>query len=157
MRILIVYDSYFGNTEQIALAISKALSETEYVELCRIGEIKPQQMEGLDLLVVGSPTRAFKPTRAISDFLNNIPANDLRDIRTAAFDTRISTADVHSRILNIMVNMFGYAAESIGRKLQKKGGALKVLPAGFFVKDSEGPLKEGELERAAKWAKTLVD
>jgi hypothetical protein len=29
-------------------------------------------------------------------------------------------------------------------------------PEGFFVLGKKGPLEEGELTRAAKWAKTLV-
>jgi hypothetical protein len=38
----------------------------------------------------------------------------------------------------------------------KKGGELVFPPEGFLVKKSEGPLKDGELERAAEWAKGLV-
>jgi hypothetical protein len=38
----------------------------------------------------------------------------------------------------------------------KKGGTLIVLPECFIVKDSEGPLKAGELERAADWARSLL-
>ncbi|MDD4346819.1 MAG: hypothetical protein PHZ11_08045 [Desulfitobacteriaceae bacterium] len=70
-----------------------------------------------------------------------------------AFDTRISAKDTNSKVLNVFIKVFGYAAEPIGEKLQKKGGNLIAPPEGFFVKDSEGPLKEGELERAANWVK----
>ena len=58
--------------------------------------------------------------------------------------------------MNILVKLFGYAAKPIASKLERKGGELIILPEGFFVKDSEDPLKEGELERAADWAKLIT-
>jgi flavodoxin len=156
MKTLIVYDSVFGNTEQIAQAIGNSLSFKENVETLRVSEVKPEQLIGLELLIVGSPTRVFKPTKAIMYFLNKIPLNGLKGVKVAAFDTRISTADVNSRFLNIVVKLFGYAAKPITYKLEKKGGSLIIPPEGFFVKDSEGPLKDGELERAVDWAKLIM-
>ncbi|HNU80356.1 MAG TPA: flavodoxin family protein [Bacillota bacterium] len=156
MKALIVYDSVFGNTEKIAEAIGDSLAELTGTEVEKVSEAKLEQLQGTDLLIVGSPTRAFKPTKAIVDFLIQIPSNGLKGINVAAFDTRISTEDVNSRILNGFVKIFGYAAKPIADKLQKKGGNLAAPPEGFFVKDNEGPLKEGELERAAKWAKQVM-
>jgi hypothetical protein len=54
------------------------------------------------------------------------------------------------------VRIFGYAAKPIGKRLQKKGGELAVQPEGFHVGDTEGPLLEGELERAGLWARQVV-
>ncbi len=156
MKTLIVYDSVFGNTEQIAQAISKSIGSEERVEALRAGDMKPEHLIGLRLLIVGSPTRAFRPTKAITDFLDKIPSNGLKGVRVATFDTRISTTDVNSRLLNILVRLFGYAAKPIADRLEKKGGSLVIPPEGFFVKDSEGPLKDGELERAADWAKQAI-
>ncbi|HOH89137.1 MAG TPA: flavodoxin family protein [Bacillota bacterium] len=156
MKALIVYDSVFGNTEKIAKAIGDSLADLQSTEVVKVSEAKLEQLQGTDLLIVGSPTRAFKPTKAIVDFLIQIPSNGLKGIDVAAFDTRVNTEDVNSRILNGFVKIFGYAAKPIADKLQKKGGNLVIPPEGFFVKDNEGPLKEGELERAAKWAKQVM-
>jgi hypothetical protein len=54
-----------------------------------------------------------------------------------------------------MVKIFGYAAEPMAAKLKKKGGTVKNAPEGFIVGGTEGPLKDGELERAAAWTKEL--
>jgi len=59
-------------------------------------------------------------------------------------------------LFNILEKVFGYAAKPITEKLQKKGGDLAIPPEGFIVKDSKGPLKDGELERAESWAKLLL-
>lgn len=156
MKTLIVYDSFFGNTEKIAQAIGNSLGSKEDVETLRVSDIKLEQLIGLELIIVGSPTRVFKPTKAIMNFLNKIPLDSLKGVKVAAFDTRISTVDVNSRFLNILVKLFGYAAKLITDKLEKKGGSLIIPPEGFFVKDSEGPLKDGEPERAADWAKLIM-
>ena len=48
------------------------------------------------------------------------------------FDTRFSTVDLNSRLLNVLVKLLGYAAKSIASKLEKRGGELIVPP----LKDS---------------------
>ncbi len=147
MNAIIVYDSMYGNTEQIARAIGHALGSLENVGIIRVGDVKPEQLTGLTLLIVGSPTQGGRPTPAIQDFLNRIPEHVLRDIRVATFDTRLPGR---------LVGLFGYAAGRIADSLKRKGAMLIASPAGFFVRGREGPLKEGELERAAVWARQLI-
>jgi len=140
MKAIIVYDSMYGNTEQIARAIGSAPGND--VKVLRAGEVDLSELTTIDLLIVGSPTQGGRPTPAIREFLNKIPGSSLKDINVAAFDTRISTK---------FVVIFGYAAGRIARDLKAKGGSLIVPPEGFFVKGTKGPLEEGELERAAGW------
>jgi flavodoxin len=145
MKALIVYDSVYGNTEKIAKAIGGAISGE--VKVLRVGEASLSELKTIDLLIVGSPTQAGRPTLAIQDFLNKVPESAIRGINVAAFDTRLSTR---------WVRIFGYAAGKIADSLKRKGGTLISSPEGFFVKGNEGPLKEGELERAAGWATAIV-
>jgi flavodoxin len=155
MKALVVYDSVFGNTEKVAYAIRDSLGSE--VEALRVGDVKHEQVAGLDYLIVGSPTRAFNPTKAITTFLKRIPGDALKGVKVAAFDTRLDTEDVNSSVLKVFVKFFGYAAKPIGDRLKKKGGTLTVPPEGFYVEDTEGPLREGELERAATWAKQIME
>jgi hypothetical protein len=53
------------------------------------------------------------------------------------------------------VDKGGYAASTIAKTLEKKGGKLAVPAEGFFVTGEQGPLKDGELERAAAWARKV--
>jgi hypothetical protein len=80
---------------------------------------------------------------AVQTFLMKAPATAIKGINVAAFDTRFAS---------IFAKIFGYAAGRIANPLKKKGGNLIVAPEGFFVEGTKGPLKEGELERAASWA-----
>ncbi len=157
MKALVVYDSVFGNTEQIAQAIGNALGSQEDVEILRVGNVKPEQLTGLKLLIVGSPTRQFRPTAATTSLLKSIPKNGLKGVKVAGFDTRFTVSEIEKvRILAFFVRIFGYAAKPISDRLQKKGGELIIPPEGFYVEGIEGPLKEGELERAADWAKQII-
>jgi flavodoxin len=154
MKILIVYDSYFGNTEKIAHIIGKALGVE--VPVSRPEDVKMDSLSELDLLVVGAPTRAFKPSDGIRVFLKNIPSGTLTSVKVASFDTRVDIEAVGNPILKIMVRLFGYAAKPIINGLEKKGGLPVSEPTGFYVLDSEGPLQDGELEKASIWATSLI-
>ena len=157
MKAMVVYDSAFGNTEKVAQAIGQALGPAEDVKTVRVGNVKPEQLAGLTLLVVGSPTQKFSPLGTITGFLKGIPNSGLHGIKVAAFDTRIPQSKVDEvRILAFFVKIFGYAAKPIADRLVKKGGQLAVPPEGFYVVDTEGPLLEGELERAAGWARQIA-
>ena len=154
MKALVVYDSVFGNTEKVAQTMGQALASQAEVQTLRVGDVKPEHLE-IDMLIVGSPTRAFSPTPAIRKWLRGLPANSLQGVKVAAFDTRIALEDVDSAILSFLVKIFGYAARPIGNGLTKRTGDLALPPEGFYVKGAEGPLKDGELERAADWAQRI--
>jgi flavodoxin len=146
MKVLIVYDSVYGNTEKIAKAIGDAINGE--VKVLRVSEANSSELKTINLLIVGSPTQGGRPTPAIQEFLNKILGPSLQGINVAVFDTRFSTR---------WVGIFGYAAGKIAGTLKGKGGTLVASPEGFFVKGTKGPLKEGELERAAGWAKGILE
>ncbi len=153
MKALVIYDSVFGNTEKVAQAIGEALGAPDNASVVKVPDVTDDTLTGVDLLVVGSPTRAFKATPATMAWIKALPTGRLSGVRIAAFDTRIAVADSKSGFLKFMVSIFGYAAKPILGALTKKGGQAAAEPEGFFVTDSEGPLKDGELERAAAWAR----
>lgn len=159
MKGLVIFDSVFGNTERVACAIGDAIGALADVETVRVAEVKPEQLAGLEFLIVGSPTRRFSPTPAVTSFLKRIPRNGLAGVRVAAFDTRFSEREIEesASILPFLVRIFGYAAEPISERLEKKGGERVAPPEGFIVNGTEGPLAEGELDRAADWARQILN
>jgi flavodoxin I len=154
MKSLVVYDSYFGNTKIIASAIGRALGEGSAV--VRVNDVADEQRQGLDLLVVGSPTRAFRATGAIYKFIKRLPAGSLKGVKTAGFDTRADVKKINNRFLTFMAGIFGYAAEPIDSKLTKKGGTRAASPGGFIVEGEKGPLREGESDRALEWGRSMT-
>jgi len=146
MKALIVYDSVYGNTEKIARAVAEAITPSGEVKVLGVGEANPSELASTDLLIVGSPTHAGRPTPAVQALLNKVPK--LQGINVAAFDTRSQSK---------LVKVFGNAAGRIARNLKGKGGNLIASPEGFLVTGTKGPLKEGEMERAAAWAKGILE
>ncbi len=63
MRALVVYESLWGNTEQVARAVAAGLAVHADVEVVD-SDAAPLSVVGYDLLVVGGPTHAFSMTRA---------------------------------------------------------------------------------------------
>jgi flavodoxin len=151
MKTLVVYDSFFGNTEKIAQAIGSALGAAE-ADIRRVGSVTVEDLKGAELLVIGSPTRGFRPSEATTALLASIPPGALQRIKFAAFDTRIDPHTIKNPIFRWIVTRGGFAAPKIAKELVQKGAQPFLEPDGFIVNESEGPLRDGELERAAAWA-----
>lgn len=156
MKTLLLFDSYFGNTEKIARAIAKAFENDFNFQIKRNNEATAEELSTYDLLIVGSPTRGFQPTEDVAKLIKSVKSNTLTNVKVAAFDTRVTLDSIHSKLLKGMVHMGGYAAKPIANRLSKKGATSVIAPEGFFVMDTEGPLKEGELERAEAWGKQII-
>lgn len=155
MKVLVVFETYYGNTEKVARTIAHTLTNGREARVVSWSDFKPEMLQDIDLLVVGSPTRGFHHTEGIQRFLKDLPGGSLDGLCVAAFDTRSDLTDVNFAFQYLM-KKFGYAAEPVGKALEQKGGELAAAPEGFYIKDVQGPLKNGELERAARWAATLV-
>ncbi len=145
MKVFVIYDSVYGNTESIAGAIANALG-TE-TKVLKISEVDFSQVSSGDLIFIGGPTQGGRPTKAMQDFLGKIPEASLKGVNIAVFDTRLSSK---------VVGIFGYAAGKIEDTLKKKGAVIQGKSIGFFVKGTKGPLVDGETERAVIWAKGIA-
>lgn len=151
MKVLIVYDSVFGNTRIIAEAIAAGIEKCES-EVLHVDNAEPAILTGTDLLIIGSPTIKYKPTPGITRFLEAIPDNSIDEMAVAVFDTRMPAETIKKKIFHFMSEAGGFAANSIADILRKKGAVLILPPEGFVVEGEQGPLKEGEAERATTWA-----
>ena len=143
MNTLVVYDSQFGNTERIARIIAHSLREFGDAHAARVDPYHIFKTEGLDLLIVGSPTQGFSPTHEMQAFLRDISPEVLKSVGVACFDTRF-----RGRLWK------SSAARYMDRHLRAMGIEPLAAPESFFVKamKKEGPLLDGEMERAVNWA-----
>jgi hypothetical protein len=170
MKALVVYESMYGNTREIAEAIATGIGEHADVHLVPTAEALDALTEHPDLLVMGGPThvhgmsRASTRRAAIAD--GRKPGSELqvdpqaegpgvRDVlesiksletRAAAFDTRLPASGWIS----------GRAAKGIARGLRRRGADLVVAPESFSV-DKDSRLVAGEAERARRWGAQLVE
>jgi flavodoxin len=142
MKAVVVYDSKFGNTESLARTIAGRLGMDEPALVVAATVATEADLAGTDLLVVGGPTQGHGISSALRAFLARLPDDAVRDIAAATFDTRLGWPKVLS----------GSAAAGSARRLTKKGARLVMPPGSFVVKASEGPLADGEVDRAMNWA-----
>ncbi len=162
MRAIVVYESLWGNTEQVAQAIAQGLDGTFTVEVVT-ADLAPVQLEEYDLVVVGGPTHAFsmsRPstregtpkntpapraiTRGIREWLDHLTAV-FSPIRAVTFDTKVESP-----------RLPGSAAKAAQHELRAKGFDVTTEPETFRVHGYDGPLVDGELDRAAAWAHKLA-
>ena len=146
MNTLIISDSAFGNTKQIADMIAETVGKYGSVRLVPVVEADMIELTGLDLLIVGGPTQKHTLTPELRTLLEGIPHGSLQELAAMAFDTRYRMSEWLS----------GSAAYSIAKKLQRAGAKLIVPAESFFVHSVGGPLEDGERERAQAWVEKAI-
>jgi hypothetical protein len=161
-RALVVYESMFGNSEKVARAVADGVAEVMPVSVAEVTSA-PVDLEGVDLVVAGGPTHAFSMSRegtrrdarmqgahegsvetGMREWLAKLPDEHGRWF--AAFDTRVTKVR----------RLPGSAARSAARAGRRHGFTQAVAPESFYVLDVEGPLVEGELERAQAWGAAVA-
>jgi flavodoxin len=155
MKVTIVYDSIFGNTAKVAKAVAIALKDLATVRLFTVQEARDANLADTDLLIVGSPTRGFRPTPSISEYVEGLGTIGTGKA-AAVFDTRMDLETIQPPPLRWVVDAGGYAATRVASSLSRHGFNVNADAPGFLVTGAEGPLKEHELERAAAWGLALV-
>jgi flavodoxin I len=141
---MVVFDSTHGNTRKVAEAIAEGISSS--TKAVHVSKFDTQDIGGIDLLVIGSPTQGGRPTEEIQRLAIGLRGR-ASGIQIATFDTRLKVR---------FGRLFGYAAERIADQLCESGATAKARPEGFMVTGRSGPLAEGELERAKSWAARVL-
>jgi menaquinone-dependent protoporphyrinogen IX oxidase len=147
MKILVLYDSYFTNTYQLAESLACSFeSSGAIVSLERIYQIDFSSVGEFDLLVIGAPTHNQGMPRPVKSVLKRLPNDLLCGQQVLTFDTRYKMPARKS----------GSAAKQMMKLLEKLGGQALLLPESFYVQERRGPLYPGEMERVRAWAVSLL-
>ena len=148
MNALVVYHSEFGNTRQVAEAIAEAFDHAGTARTVSAEQLDAADLQGADLVVMGTPTHKMNLPQAVRPVFEQLPRRSLRGVPVAAFDTSYKMPALLARFT---------AAKRVDRKLRKLGGKRLVRPETFHVHHHhEGPLYDGEVERAKTWAEAIL-
>jgi hypothetical protein len=157
---IVVYESVWGNTAAVARAIAEGMGAHAYPT----DEVPEHELAQADLIVAGSPVFGFSlPTEqmrsnilrsetdaptppdlshpSLRSWLDHLPAGHGR---SAAFETRIWWSPRG-------------ATGTIEKRLADRGYPRLAKAGKFVVRDKYGPLREGELDRAREWGRSLVE
>lgn len=149
MKILVVYDttSVNRNTEKVAKAMSEVLKEKGFdVDCLYVKDVDATGVRNYDCVLAGSPTQVLRATGSIMQFLDEFAKDEFSGKTAVAFDTQLQS------------RLSGNAANGIEKKLEKLGFKIVMSPLVTYIgaKMNEMRLKEGELEKAKKYAEDLA-
>jgi flavodoxin len=148
MNALVVYYSQFGNTQQVAEAITEVFQEAGVARILGAERLTGAELQGVDLVVMGTPTHKMNLPQAVRRVFENLPRRILRGVPIAAFDTSYEMSALLARFT---------AAKRIDRNLRRLGGKRLVPPETFYVhRHHQGPLLDGEIARAGDWAEAIL-
>ncbi len=161
MRALVVYESMFGNTREVAEAVAAGLGDHLETTRCEV-ETAPASADGWDLIVAGGPTHAFslsRPSTRADAVSKGADEGSVRvGLREWLDDLRPSTARqafacFDTRVVAVR-HLPGSAARKAARMAQSAGFRLLGRES-FWVSATPGPLVDGDLERARMWGSSL--
>lgn len=176
MQMLVVYESMYGNTHEIAGHIAEGLRLGGEVEVVAVAGATPERLAAADLLVVGGPTHVHGMTTAMSrkaavepDAVAKGGSDDhelevdpdaegpgLRDwFNEMAKLQRPMLAAAFDTRMEGPAALTGRASKGITHRLKRHGFDVVAEPESFLV-DKENALVEGEGERAEAWAAELL-
>ena len=169
MRAIVVYESMYGNTHQIAEAVAEGLTTAAATEVVSVHDASRDRIDTADLIVVGGPTHthgmshdstrqaaieAAEEPDADLDLDPDAAGDGIREWlealgplsgQAAAFDTRRDLAPI----------LTGRASKGIAKQLRRHGLGLVAEPESFLV-DKETDLEPHEIERARAWGEHLA-
>ena len=171
MHALVVFESMYGNTKEVATAVAAGLSTRMPVEIAEVGSAPMEIGEDVSLLVVGAPTHAHGMSQPQSRHSAAERADPTQPIVSAGFGMRewlgsLASAPAHLNVAAFDTRLKGPAMlwGSAGRAAEaqlRKTGATVVAPAqSFFVNGPRGPIydavSDSELERARAWGEQVA-
>jgi flavodoxin len=154
----------FGNTAEIARAIADGLGDSLDVQLAEVSDAPREPDPEVALVVAGGPTHLFSMsqtnTRAdainrgakesecefgLREWMASLPFGE-HFAKIATFDTKIES----------MRFAPGSAGEDAAKAARRHGYESAAQAESFYVRQVDGPLVEGEADRARAWARQLA-
>lgn len=151
MKSVVVYDSYFGNTEMVAKTIQEVFQQSHNSKLIHISEAYDLDIDSYDLIVIGSPTRYYKPTEPIVALVREVRAYS---VNVGFFDTRMD-AEGHW-LLGPVEKLLGFAVDTMVSLIENGEATMDIEPLGVYVKSTKGPIRKTSVNDIQAWAKLLL-
>ncbi len=156
MKGIVAFDSVYGNTLQVAMAIAEELrAQGHEVEVIDLGKKVPRGAEG-DFAFIGSPTRMTKMTGRTKRFVKRMKAEKWADHAIVAFDTVLKLpSDPEKRERSMKWTEDG-AGPKIKALAEERG--LRVHPEVLRaeVVGLKGPLAPDALDKSREFARRVV-
>ena len=146
-KVIVVYESKYGNTKLVAETIIEGMSEVEGIEtvLSELKEVDLNKIIDYDAILVGSPNHFGGPTRGVRKFIDKLGKLPLEGKLFAVFDTYIGKD-------------FEKAVKKMEKRINEKAPGLKQIAPGLSIKVQgvKGPIVEGELPKCKEFGNKIA-
>jgi flavodoxin len=147
VRVLVVYDTKYGNTKRVAETIVEGIGEVEGIEtaLSDVEDTNPKTAADYDAILIGSPTHFGGPVRGIKKFIDKLGKLDVKAKWVAVFDTYLR-------------DDFEKSVKKMEKRLSEKVPRLKLITSGLSIQvdDMKGPVTDGELPKCKEFGHKIA-
>ncbi|MDH5792978.1 MAG: flavodoxin family protein [Candidatus Bathyarchaeota archaeon] len=148
VKIIVVYESKYGNTKLVAETIIEGIREAQGVEtvLNELKEVDLNKIAEYDAILIGSPNHYGGPTKSVREFIDKLKKLNLHGKHFAVFDTYLGKG------------FFEKAAKKMEKRINEKVPGLKQIGPmlSIAVQGSKGPIMEGELLKSEEFGKKIA-
>ena len=148
-KVLVIFDSTYGNTEKLARIIADGITETGKAEctIIGIGEVNSQDFSAFDGVLLGGPIHMFRAARGLRGAVKNAIKNGLDGKLVGAFETY--QAPGHA----------SRAVKFVEEEVAKKAPEATLFTPGFLalVDGRKGPLNAAIPEKAKEFGKRFAE
>jgi len=146
-KILVVYESKYGNTKRVAETIVKGMQRVDGIEIAlnEVKNVDSNAIPSYDAIVFGGPTHFGGPTRGIKKFINKLSSFSLEGKQFAVFDTYIKED-------------FEKGTKKMEQIVGEKAPVIKMAAPGLSIKveGMKGPIAEGELPKCLEFGTKIA-
>jgi flavodoxin len=146
-RVLIAFNTVHGNTKRVAELIAQGMKEggVRDVTVVDMEKTDPRQAVNFDVILLGCPNHARRPTRAFSKFVDGMKKSGLTGKQITVFDT-------------CMEGQFQVVMDKMEKQVAEKLPSSILLPPGLSIKvlGMKGPLADGEEAKCVSFGINLA-
>ena len=144
MKAIVIYETKYGNTKQVAEIIAEGMSEVEGMEATvnHVKDVDISKISEYGVLVVGSPNHAGGPTGSVKKLIKQLEA---LTVKAAVFDT-------------YMGKDFGKAVKKLEKYIGKKAPGMELVVPGLSiqVQGMKGPVVDGEFTKCTEFGRSVA-
>lgn len=146
-KILVVYDTKYGNTMLVAAKIAEGIRKTNLSEVIvsNVRDIVPMAAYQYEAIIIGGPTHFGTITRRINKFIDALGRTGIKGKYVAAFSTYFGQDS-------------GKAVRDIENRIIEKAPGLNIIFPGLSidVKGMRGPVPTEELRKCLDFGKMVA-
>ncbi|MFX1387970.1 MAG: flavodoxin family protein [Promethearchaeota archaeon] len=157
MKVLIVYDTKYGNTEKVAKLIAEGINFTNGNEAIvnNVKDVNLKKEASYDLILIGSPVHFGKHVGSVKKFINKLPKSQLKVNTYSIFNTYMGedpeTTEEGICYYKKMLDKMDKQINEMMSNLTKLSSPLSIKVAGM-----KGPILDEELPKCKDFGIKLV-